>query len=251
MTFDTKIKSIQLLNHISLIPAFILGSWYHFVFSFFIWQILCIVSVSGGLHRYFTHKSYETNKFWEKLMLYSFVPTTLGSPINWIGTHRIHHANADKVGDPHSPGIIGFLKSQFHIWPKFNIGLHYVKDLLKNKTIIFIHKNYFKLLLTYIIILYFIDIKLGLFLYSIPALFAFHGTGLVNSVCHSFGYKNHNTQENSKNNFLVSIFSPGEGWHNNHHYYTKNPNFSEKWWEIDLTYYFIKLIKKKDNYANS
>jgi stearoyl-CoA desaturase (delta-9 desaturase) len=226
-----------------LIPAVMYGTWIDFICAFSIWQIFCIVGVSGGLHRYYTHKSFVTNKFWEHVMLIASIPPTIGTPFGWVGTHRMHHAFSDTNKDPHSPTIIGMVRSQFHIWPEFNLDVNLVKDLIKNRSVVFVHRHYFKLLVLYIAVLYAIDPLVGIFFYSIPAVFAFHGTGLVNSVCHKYGYKTFDTKDTSRNNILVSVISPGEGWHNNHHHAPQNSNFSNKWWEIDTTYWFVKLIK--------
>lgn len=245
MSFSVKLRILNVINHCMIIPAMMYGSFADFGLSFLIWYILCIVGVSGGLHRYFTHKSFTTNKFWEIVMLAFSIPPTIGTPVGWVGTHRMHHAFSDSEKDPHSPRVIGLLKSQLHVWKEFNLNPMLVKDLIKNKSIVFVHRHYFKILLLYISVLYYLDPLYGIFGYSIPAVFAFHGTGMVNGVCHKYGYKNFNTGNDSRNNIAVALFSPGEGWHNNHHHSPMSSNFSHRWWEIDVTYMFVRVISKK------
>lgn len=245
MSLAAKIKILQIINHLMIFPAIYFGQFTWFLGSFVIWYIICIVGVSSGLHRYLSHRSFQTNKIWEAIMLFSSIPATIGSPIGWVGTHRKHHQFSDSLQDPHSPLQLGIIKSQLHQWQSFNIDSNQIKDIMKNKLVVFIHKNYFSILLAYIIVVYTIDPILGIFVYSIPAVFAFHGTGLVNSVCHRYGYRNFETKDQSTNNWLVNLYSPGEGWHNNHHRYPANSNFGHQWWEFDLSYYFVKLITKR------
>lgn len=246
MNLNYLIKIIQILNHIILI--YCLSNFYfygnYFWISFLIFQFILIVGISSGLHRYFTHRSYETTKFWENLMLITSLPATIGTPISWIGTHRVHHAYSDQDKDPHSPKQMGFFHSYFHIWNKTKIPSSIVSDIIKNKTARFIHNYYIKILLLYIIILYLIDPIVGIIVYSIPAVFMFHATALTNAFGHTVGYRNFNTDDNSSNSKIIALFTGGEGLHNNHHANSKSPNFSTNKYEVDISWYFIKLIRK-------
>ena len=67
-----------------------------------------------------------------------------------------------------------------------------------------------------------------------------HITWSVNSLTHLFGYRNHDTDENSRNNWLVALVAAGEGWHNNHHADQRAAAHGHKWWEFDLTYWTIR-----------
>jgi len=71
-----------------------------------------------------------------------------------------------------------------------------------------------------------------------------HITWSVNSITHLFGYRNYETGENSRNNWLVALLTVGEGWHNNHHEDPASASVQHRWWEIDITYYEIKLLEK-------
>ena len=70
-----------------------------------------------------------------------------------------------------------------------------------------------------------------------------HCTWAVNSVTHTFGYRNYNTDEESTNNWLVAIFSFGEGWHNNHHADQRSAAHGQRWFEVDITYRLIKIME--------
>ena len=69
-----------------------------------------------------------------------------------------------------------------------------------------------------------------------------HITWSVNSLTHLFGYRNHETEENSRNNWLVALFAAGEGWHNNHHADPACATVQHRWWELDVTYLEIRAF---------
>ena len=69
-------------------------------------------------------------------------------------------------------------------------------------------------------------------------------SGSVNSLTHLFGYSNYDIDDHSRNNWLVALLTVGEGWHNNHHYDPASASNQHRWWELDLTYYEIKLLEK-------
>jgi stearoyl-CoA desaturase (delta-9 desaturase) len=71
-----------------------------------------------------------------------------------------------------------------------------------------------------------------------------HITWSVNSLSHMFGYQNYKTDEHSRNNWLVALLTVGEGWHNNHHEDPSTACLQHRWWEIDISYYEIKLLEK-------
>lgn len=248
MTFDQKLKLLQLANHLSFFYFLITYTdlyWLLFV-SFCVYYLIVSVGVSAGLHRYFTHKSFSTSKFWQNTMLFMSIPATIGTPITWIATHRYHHSMVETEKDPHSPHIIGFIKSYLHLWNEIKIPTFVVNDIVKNKLIKFIHKNYFKILISYILFLYILDPVIGIIIYSIPAVIMFHATGLINSYCHSKGYRTFETKDHSTNNNIIGLLTAGEGFHNNHHHNSSSPNFSTQWHEVDISWYFIKWIKNYD-----
>ena len=246
MNLNLTLKLLQLLNHSALVYflATFQTAYVYLWVSFLIYLIILIIGVSTGLHRYFTHKSFTTSNTWEKIMLWVSVPATIGTPISWRGTHRLHHAYSDTSKDPHSPNFLGFVKTYFHIWNKITIPSAVVSDIIKNNTAKFIHTNYLKILIVYIIILYTIDPLMGIIVYSIPALLIFHATGITNSIGHGFGYKNTDTGDMSTNSKLIALFTAGEGLHNNHHADPKSAIFSRNSYEVDISQYFIKMIRK-------
>ena len=247
-----KLQALHILNHLAIIPAI----WFiatnmqlGFVFlalSFLWWNVLASVGISFSYHRHLSHKTTNCPLWFEKLAVVLGCLTTSGSPISWVGVHRMHHADSEGDSDPHSP-LRGFLTSYMHNWKVKRIPRKYIKDLLQKDYLLFLHRNYFKILLAYIAILYLINPWLGIFMYSIPAVFAFHGFGGINYLSHKFGYRNFDVNDDSRNNWFANILTAGEGWHNNHHYLPSSHRIGNiqrnKWWEFDITAWWIELFK--------
>jgi stearoyl-CoA desaturase (Delta-9 desaturase) len=170
-----------------------------------------------GMHRYFSHRSFKTNVFWDKIIKLASFMIGHGSMFLWTITHRAHHKDSDTINDPHSPRFGGFFRIFFRTWSGgFTPSVKYGKDLLRDKEVMWIHKHYFNLL----------------------------ETGFVNTFGHSRGYRNYATSDNSTNNAVLNILTLGNGMHNIHH---KNPSAyttaGKQWYEFDLMKYFINAIR--------
>jgi stearoyl-CoA desaturase (delta-9 desaturase) len=70
----------------------------------------------------------------------------------------------------------------------------------------------------------------------------YHGTFSVNSLSHLWGSRRYATTDQSRNNFLIALWTGGEGWHNNHHHYMASVKQGFYWWEVDFSYYILKLM---------
>ena len=70
----------------------------------------------------------------------------------------------------------------------------------------------------------------------------FHGTGCINSMAHLMGRRRFRTSDDSRNSAILAFITLGEGWHNNHHRYQSSTRNGFYWWEIDPTYYGLKLL---------
>tara|TARA_B100001094_G_C18022379_1_gene715825 strand:+ start:274 stop:1020 length:747 start_codon:yes stop_codon:yes gene_type:complete len=232
LNYIIQVLSISLIvyywNDVSIL-WFVLG---YLFFGFFI--------LDGYLHRYLAHKAYKMSRWTEVLCLFSSTMLMQNSAIAWAGNHITHHKYSDTENDSHPASdwvntwlCIGTNKS--------NLNPFVIRNLLKDKLYIFQQKHYFKIFFTILIILYFISPMFTLCFFAINVFFGFHGSnGILNVLAHKIGYRNFDVDDNSKN--LNLIVFPGT-LHNNHHKYPKSINDSTKWYEIDLTYYFIRLIK--------
>ncbi|HEX4045220.1 MAG TPA: acyl-CoA desaturase [Gammaproteobacteria bacterium] len=220
-----------------------------------------LFSIGAFYHRYFSHKTYQTNRFWQCVFAVLAVSSAQRGPLWWAAHHRQHHLSADQVEDAHSPVQHGLLWS--HIgWFLSKKHYHYnparVKDLARFPELVFLEKydNLIPMLL--LIGLLVSGMLLQIFMpelgtnaaqmavwgFCISTIALFHTTVSINSLSHIFGKKRFATKDNSRNHFLLALLTLGEGWHNNHHHYPATARQGFMWWEIDITYYLLKLLEK-------
>jgi fatty-acid desaturase len=238
-----KFRLLHISNHLVGILAVYLAvmssEWYWFAIGLVCFLWTGIVGVNVALHRYYSHQAFKTTKFKEFILLLSSIPTSLGSPAMWCSVHRLHHVTSDTDKDPHNPKN-GILKTWFVVWPRLAIPKRFMSPFLTTDNLKFVHRNYFLLNFIILIGLMLIDIKLAGFVYALPAIGCFHGASAIGVLPHLWGYRRYDVNDLSHNNWLASILSLGEGWHNNHH---ANPGRwwqGETWWEIDPPAFMIK-----------
>ena len=259
LNYIEKFRSLHIANHIVGIMAIVMAIqadeywWFALGFLSFLW--LGIVGVNAALHRYYSHRAYKTTPFKEKILLFSSIFTSLGSPAMWCSVHCLHHVTSDTNKDPHNPARDGALKTWFADWTPVSIPKRFVRPFLKTPLLRFVHRYYFAINFITLIVLCLIDIKLAGFLYALPAIGCFHGAAAIGVLPHlqgrwQLGYRRYNVSDQSHNNWLASILALGEGWHNNHH---ANPGRwwqGETWWEIDPPAFMIRhffMIKEDKN----
>ena len=243
-----KIKSIILFNHVMSAIGLIYADLSWLLVSLVGFILIYQLGAEVGLHRYLAHRAFETSYWKSRTLICLGMFSCLGSPMAWAGIHRKHHAFSDEKGDPH--GCQPWYKVWSTFWEPYTVESKYVKNLLRDNWIRFTHKNYFKILISTYLVLTLIDWRLSTFLISIPAVLAFNGAGMVNTICHRYGYRRYDTRDNSTNNIWVNnLFTMGSALHNTHHQKPTAWKHSEKWWEIDLPAFFIKwfLIKEERN----
>ena len=258
MSFNTKVRVFQLIVQLMAIFS-IYYMIAHGAYSW-LWVVLFAyifigpVSIGLTLHRMLTHRSFKTWKWLEDTLSVLSVFTVLGPTITWVGLHRFHHANSDSDLDPHSPYNIKTdkfsIKHAFIAWSGIGwtipqIPLRYVKDLMRSSLHKFILNNYFKILITGIVLMYLINPILPLYMFFLPCALAFHGVNMINVFGHKHGYRNFDTDDHSTNSWFTHILT-WEGLHNNHHQYPGSWDNQVKWWEIDPLKYIIKLIRVND-----
>jgi stearoyl-CoA desaturase (delta-9 desaturase) len=213
------------------------------------WFFMKFVGISAGFHRLFSHHSYEVSKTIKRFILFCGTIAVQGSAILWVGIHRgAHHRHSDTDLDPHSP-IHGFWHS-YITWmftlKEGDVSVRRVPDLLRDPDVVFAHKHYIKIVWIVYGLAALVDINLFFYLLVLPSLITLHVFCLQTSVVHytKLGYRNYQTKDNSINVPWLFLITQGECWHNNHHGNPKNPNYGSKhWWELDPTYWLIKLIR--------
>ena len=236
MNNTTKLLINHFLCHLMIIPAFIYGELWMLVASFGWWQIIATIAISGGYHRYYSHRSFKTKLWYQYVVNFLGIFSGAGPVLSWTGAHRMHHAHSDTEDDPHSCKYKGFWTIYLNTWGYYSIiNRRFLKDMLGDPVVKWFYKNYFKINLAIIIVLSLIDPLFFIFAYAIPVVFAFHGYSLLNTMGHKDGQP--------CNSWIANILTAGEGWHNNHHSDSNNYRIGKVWWQFDPTAYFIKLIK--------
>jgi stearoyl-CoA desaturase (Delta-9 desaturase) len=221
---------------------------------------LRMFAVTGFYHRYFSHKAFRTSRFLQ------FIFAVLGStavqrgPLWWASQHRHHHAKSDQPEDAHSPVQHGFLWS--HIgW--FLSDAHFatrnerVKELAQFPELRFLDRFDVIVPALFALAIY----GLGEWLaHAVPSLetngwqllvwgfvistvVLYHATFSVNSLAHAWGSRRYETRDHSRNNAFIALFTLGEGWHNNHHHFPGSARQGFYWWEIDFTYYGLRILE--------
>jgi fatty-acid desaturase len=242
--------SMQLVAHAAtvywLIQSPSLSDW---TAVFFVYFLTGCLGMSVCYHRLLTHRSFYTPLWVEQLFTVFATLGLTGSSLSWTAAHRQHHAKADKDGDPHSPQVLGYWRAQ---WASMFSPIDVSRSpVLRSKFHVWMHRHYLNVNLLYGAILYIIgDINAVLTWWLVPACLLWNAGSLINTVCHTrwMGYKcdsNRADVDRSVNNPVLGLLMWGEGWHNNHHVYQRDPSIGKRWFEIDIGYWVICLIRKQ------
>ena len=217
--------------------------------------IICIVlywlrifAIGAGYHRYFSHRAFATGRVFQFVLGFLAQTTSQKSILWWAANHRHHHLFSDMPQDLHSPKQRSFLYS--HVgWfferrqAKSRTDLAKIADFAKYPELMFLH--WFEQLPTFVmaaacfLIAGWPGLVVG-FLWS--TVLVYHATFCINSLAHVRGRKRYVTGDDSRNNWLLAIFTMGEGWHNNHHAYQSSVRQGFRWWEYDATFYVLKAL---------
>ena len=207
------------------------------------------VGICLGYHRFLTHQSFKAPRFVAYLLTTLGCLANQGGPIAWVATHRVHHAYSDQPDDPHSPkegfwwAHMGWALCDNALLDDFNVYRRFAQDLAKDPYYRFLDRTHWLWSWLLAVPLYlwggFSTLLWGVFFRSV---FVYHGTWLVNSAAHIWGYRTYETGEGSRNLWWVALISYGEGWHNNHHAFQRSARHGMRWWELDATYLTIRVM---------
>jgi fatty-acid desaturase len=236
--------------HVGAIVALFMFSWKGLIAAALLWWITGSLGIGIGYHRLLTHRGYKTYRWVEYFLTICGTLALEGGPIAWVGTHRVHHQNTDKEGDPHSPndgGLwahMGWILTGKAIHQNTAELLPYVPDLRKHKFYMWITKYHWvpmvALGLTLLATGGWSLMMWGIFLRTTVGL---HATWLVNSATHMWGSQRFITGDTSTNSFWVAVLTFGEGWHNNHHASPQSARHGLAWYEIDMNWYGIRALQ--------
>src|SRR3989338_3153825 len=200
--------------------------------------------ITGGYHRYFSHRGYSMGRSMQFIMALGGTCALQSGPLWWAAHHRHHHKASDKEDDIHSP-ITGFFWA--HIgWMLSNKNkeapLELVRDFSKYPEIRWLDRWHFIPPIVLGILCLLIGGISMLLVAFLSTVFTYHTTWAVNSVTHLFGTRRYATTDTSRNSWWVAFFTFGGGWHNNHHHFPTTAKAGFRWYEIDLTYYGLKIL---------
>jgi stearoyl-CoA desaturase (delta-9 desaturase) len=236
--------------HIGAIAAVFFFTWKALAVAVFLWWVSGSLGIGMGYHRLLTHRGYKTPKWVEYFLTICATLALEGGPMAWVGTHRVHHQNTDKEGDPHSPndgGLwahMGWIMTGQTMHNSVQKLLPYMPDLRKDKFHVWITKWHWVPLTVLGVLLLAIGglpfLFWGIFVRTTLGL---HATWLVNSATHMWGSRRFLTADTSTNNWWVAILTFGEGWHNNHHAVPQSARHGLRWYEVDMNWYGIKALE--------
>jgi stearoyl-CoA desaturase (delta-9 desaturase) len=207
--------------------------------------ICTALGITIGYHRMLTHRSFNPHPVIKFIFLVLGSMALEGAAIEWTATHVKHHAHSDKEGDPHSPmegffhAHVGWLFKDRQAAPEI-----YCRHLLKDQQVMFVSRTFLLWVVLSLLIPFAIGGWSGLLWGGLVRIFlAHHITWSVNSICHSFGKREFETNDASRNEWLVGLLAMGEGWHNNHHAFPRSAFHGLRWWQFDLSGYIIWTLE--------
>lgn len=246
------------LFHVGCLGAFWTGASPFAIGAAVVLYFVHVFLLTGFYHRYFSHRTFKMNRFWQFFFAVITMTAFQRDPIWWAANHRHHHKHSDDPLDIHSPkdGLwwshVGWMTHE----DSLDTDLKQVPDLVKYPELMYLHKNEFLVPSIYGISLLLLGAALEkwapqlgtntaqLFVWAffISSTVVFHSTWTINSLTHTWGTRRYDTTDTSRNNFLLALITLGEGWHNNHHHCQGTVRQGFYWWEIDLTYYGLVVL---------
>ncbi|TZF90382.1 acyl-CoA desaturase [Cognatilysobacter lacus] len=216
-------------------------------------------AITGFYHRYFSHRTFRTSRGVQFVFALIGASCVQRGPLWWASHHRHHHRHADTELDPHSPKVRGFLWSHaaWFLTPRaFRTDMRRIPDLEAFRELRLLDR--FDTLVP--VALAAGTYSLGAWLegfapqlhtsggqmlvwgFFVSTVVLFHATVTINSLAHRFGTRRFDTRDDSRNNLWLALLTFGEGWHNNHHFFPGTARQGFRWYEVDITYYGLRLM---------
>ncbi len=234
---------------------------------FVVMTLITGVGITVGYHRLFTHKAFKTSRAVQAVLGVIGSMAVEGPICEWVAQHRLHHQHSDHDGDPHSPhlhgaGVAATLRGLWHAHMGWMLREpaedekaleRYIPDLMRNSTVTWLTRLFplwalgglvLPALAGGLLTLSWKGALLG-FLWGGLArvFFVHHATWSINSICHIWGTRPFNAHDESRNNLIFGVLSLGEGWHNNHHAFPTSARHGLAWWQIDASWWIIRLME--------
>jgi stearoyl-CoA desaturase (Delta-9 desaturase) len=219
-------------------------SWKGLLLSVIVYYAL-MAAVTIGYHRYFSHRSFKTSRAFQFLLAVVCTMTAQKGVLWWAANHRHHHKYADQEADIHSPTKRGFWWAHVgwilvHDYEATRTEL--VRDWMKFPELRWLNRYHLLPVVGLGAVMYLAGGLTALYWgWVVATVMLWHGTFTVNSLAHVWGRRRYPTPDTSRNNFWLALITLGEGWHNNHHFYQLSARQGFFWWEVDVSYYVLKL----------
>jgi stearoyl-CoA desaturase (Delta-9 desaturase) len=210
--------------------------------------------ITAGYHRYYAHRSYKTSRVMQFLIACLGCSALQKGPLWWASHHRQHHRFSDTPDDPHSPHAtsfwwahLGWILSEDHTGTPWDA----IRDWARYPELRLLDRLHWLPGLMLAGLSWLIGFASGgldgawsalVVGFVISTVLLYHGTFSINSLSHLLGKRRYATDDDSRNNFFLALITLGEGWHNNHHHYQSSANQGFFWWEIDISYYLIRMM---------
>lgn len=245
--------------HLACLGVFVVGvSWFAVAVAVAMYGVR-MFAITGFYHRYFSHKAFRTSRTLQFVFALLGASSVQRGPLWWAAHHRNHHRHSDTERDVHSPVVRGFFWSHmgwFLTTEGFRTDREVIRDLERFPELRLLDR--FDILVP-------VALAAGLFLagtlleryapglgtngpqllvwgFFVSTVVLFHATVTINSLAHRWGSRRFDTRDNSRNNWLLALLTFGEGWHNNHHHFPGSARQGFRWWEVDLTYYLLRMM---------
>ncbi|TYP95326.1 Delta-9 acyl-phospholipid desaturase [Fodinibius salinus] len=247
------------LLHLSCLLVFWVGFSWVALATLIISYTVRMFGITAGFHRYFSHRTYKTSRLFQFLMAFLGTTSAQKGPLWWAAHHRHHHKYADTEKDVHSPverslwwSHVGWILSN-----RFkDTNTKMVKDLKQYPELQFLNNYHLippillavamfglgALLNTLFPSLSTSGLQILIYGFILSTVLLYHGTFTVNSLAHVFGKRRFETDDDSRNNWFISVITLGEGWHNNHHRFPSSERQGFYWWEFDFSHYGLKAL---------
>jgi len=234
--------------HVVALSAFVPAtfSWAAVGVALFLHWLTGGVGITLGYHRLITHRSFQTPKWIEYILLFCGT-LACQAPLEWVAKHRMHHQHTDTDQDPHNINRgfwwahAGWLMCRL---PCDRQIAQFTKDIGRNRVYRFFDRSMLVWQVALGVALYLLGgwsfVVWGIF---VRLVLVYHCTWFVNSATHRFGYQSHPTRDQSTNCWWVALLTYGEGWHNNHHAYPRSARQGLRWWEIDMTWWMVRVLE--------
>lgn len=264
-TSSSESKKIQwvriipfIILHVACLGIFYVGvSWFAVTFML-LFYLIRMFSIAAFFHRYLSHKTFQTSRIVQFVFVLIGTMSAQRGPLWWAAHHRYHHRFTDTEHDPHS-STYGFWYSHLGWFLNdynFATRKEVVKDWLKYPELVWLDRFSLIIVLLTAVSIYALGewlavvypslatsgLQLLVWGFVVSTVLLIHATLCINSLAHLYGSRDFETEDQSRNNLFLSIITLGEGWHNNHHYYAGSARQGFYWWQIDITYYLLKIM---------